>query len=155
MATLFYISLVLHITGVVLLAGTNLLGYFVSKRFWSAVAVNVNKAIVINSITIDFARITAIGGVLTILSGLTMVFVLHGAVASQLWFRIKMMLVLFIILNALLVERPQNSKLKKILSEEMRGKDSLAVIKSRLGFYYALQFLMLLTIFVLSVFKFS
>src|SRR6476660_6840385 len=102
MATLLQICLVLHITGIVLLGGTTLMNYIISRQFWSCIETDKNKAIIINSTTLTFGRITGIGGLLTILTGVTMVAILHGVVDSKPWFRIKMILVLLIILNALL-----------------------------------------------------
>jgi hypothetical protein len=105
MGTLLQVCLVLHITGIVLLGGTTLTNYIISRQFWNCIETDKNKAIVINSTTITFGRIMGIGGVLTILTGIGMVAILHGAVDAQLWFRIKMVLVLLIILNASLFAR--------------------------------------------------
>src|SRR5258706_738281 len=118
MGTLLQACLVLHIAGVVLLGGTTLMSFVISKQFWNSMQTDRNRAIVINTTTLNFGRITGVGGALTILTGIAMATILGAAVDSQLWFRIKMILVLFIILNSLLFERPQNIKLKKILSTE-------------------------------------
>jgi hypothetical protein len=110
MGTLLQICLVLHITGIVLLGGTTLMNYIISRQFWSCVKTDKNKAIVINSSTFAFERINAIGGMLTILTGITMVTLLHGVIASQLWFRVKMILVVMIILNSLLLAQDHKMK---------------------------------------------
>ena len=155
MGTLLQICLVLHITGIVLLGGTTLMNYVISRQFWTCVETDRNRAIVINSTTLVFGRITGIGGVLTILTGIGMVAILDGAVDAQLWFRIKMMLVLLIILNSLLFARPQNTKLKKILLAGNQSNNELSSVRSKMNLYYAIQLIMLVTIFVLSVFRFD
>ena len=155
MGTLLQICLVLHIAGIVLLGGTTLINYVISRQFWNCIGTDRNRAVVINSTTLGFERITGIGGMLTILTGIGMVLILHGAVDSQLWFRIKMVLVLLIILNALLFARPQNIKLKKILSRGNDAGKDLSSVRSKMNLYYAFQLMMLLAIFVLSVFRFS
>lgn len=155
MATLLQVCLVLHITGIVLLGGTTLLNYIISKQFWACVSSDRNKALVINSTTLNFGRITAIGGVITILSGIAMVVVFHGIVASQLWFRIKMTLLLVIILNALLFARPQNNRLKKLLSVDHTKAGDLNAVKSKMDFYYTVQLLLFFSMFILSVFRFN
>ena len=131
------------------------MNYIISRQFWSCIETNKNKAIVIHSTTLTFERITGIGGVLTILTGVAMVAILHGAVDSQLWFRVKMILVLLIILNALLFARPQNIKLKKILSTSSNISHELSSVKAKMNLYYSVQLIMLFTIFVLSVFRFD
>ena len=155
MGTLLQVCLVLHITGIVLLGGTTLMNYIISRQFWSWVEKDRNRAIVVNSTTLIFGRITGIGGVLTILTGVGMVAILHGTVDGQLWFRIKMMLLLLIILNALLFARPQNAKLKRILLSGNQMSNELSSVKSKMNLYYALQLVMLFTIFILSVFRFN
>ena len=155
MGTLLQVCLVLHITGIVLLGGTTLLNYIISRQFWSCVSTDRNKAIVINSTTLSFGRITAIGGVITILSGIAMVVLFHGIVASQLWFRVKMILLLLIILNALLFARPQNIKLKKILSADSIAGNELYPLKSKMNIYYAIQLTLFFCMFILSVFRFN
>lgn len=155
MGTLLHACLVLHITGIVLLAGTTLMNYIISRQFWSYIEIDRNRAIVINSATLSFARLTGIGGALTILTGIAMVAIFHGAVSSQLWFRVKMALVLLIILNALLLGAPQTTKLKKILLSGVHKSDRLESVKSRMDLYYAIQLIMFFTIFILSVFRFN
>jgi hypothetical protein len=155
MGTLLQVCLVLHITGIVLLGGTTLVNYIISMQFWSCVETDRNKAIVINSTTLTFEKITRIGGLLTILSGIGMVAILHGVVGAQLWFRIKMILLLLIILNALLFARPQNTKLNKLLLSGNQTGTQLRPIKSKMDLYYAIQLMLLFTIFILSVFRFD
>src|SRR6185295_3800077 len=100
----------------------------------------------INSTTLNFGRITAIGGAVTILSGIAMVFIFHGIVASQLWFRVKMILLLMIILNALLFARPQTTRLKKLLSDGSTANHDLYPLKSKMDIYYAIQLTLFFTI---------
>ena len=131
------------------------MNYIIAKQFWSCVETDRNRAIIINSTATVFERVTPVAGILTILTGFAMVAILHGVVGSQLWFRIKMILVLMIILNVSLFGKPQNSKLKKILSAGNKESGELISIKSRMDLYYVLQLIMLFSIFVLSVFKFN
>ena len=91
---------------------------------------------------------------LTIISGIVMVIIMHGAFISQIWFRIKMILVLLIILNASFFARTQNKKLDKLLTAANNATNQLNAIKSKMNLYYAIQFIFLMTIFVLSVFRF-
>ncbi len=154
MTLLFQICLVLHIAGIVMIAGTTFSNYFISKQFWNCLTSDKQKAIVINSTTLLFGRLTGIGGALTIISGFAMVAALHGAIASQIWFQIKMILVLLIILNASFVARKQNKKLQQLLSANATTT-VFDVVKLKMNIYYTVQFILLIIIFVLSVFRFS
>ena len=155
MGTLLQSCLVLHITGIVLLAGTIFGNYIISRKFWSYIKVDKGKAMVVHSVALTLGRITGIGGAVILLTGIGMVAILHGAVGAQLWFRVKMILVLLIILNLLLFARPQNRKLKKILSAGDHINNELGTIRPRMDLYYMIQLILLFSIFVLSVFRFA
>lgn len=143
----------LHLTGIVLLGGTTFLNYIISRQLWGYVEADRNRAVIINSTTLVFGRLTGIGGAITILSGVAMVAIFHGVVASQLWFRIKMILVLLIIINSLLFARPQSLKLKKLLPEG--DISELSALRKKSAAYYAIQLAMFLSIILLSVFRFG
>lgn len=153
MNTLLQVCLVLHLTGIVLLGGTTFLNYIISRQLWGYVEADRNRAVIINSTTLVFGRLTGIGGAITILSGVAMVAIFHGVVASQLWFRIKMILVLLIIINSLLFARPQSLKLKKLLPEG--DINELSALRKKSAAYYAIQLAMFLSIILLSVFRFG
>ena len=152
---LFNIFLILHITGIVIIAGTTLTTYFIAKQFWKFIQTNKPRAVIINSTNLFFGKLTAIGGMLTILSGIIMVIVLHGALVSQIWFRVKMILVVMIILNASVFARVQNKKLEKLLAVNINTIHQLNPIKSKMNLYYVIQCILLIAIFVLSVFRFK
>src|SRR5690349_1172430 len=151
---LFNIFLILHIAGVVIIAGTTLTAFVISKQLWVFVETNREKAQIFNSNGALFGKMTGIGGMLTILSGIAMVVTMHSAFVSQIWFQIKMILVLLIILNASFFARAQNKKLGKLLAAG-NTTYQFNTIKSKMILYYAIQFIFLMTIFVLSVFKFT
>jgi len=155
MNLLLEICLVLHITGITILTGTTLVNYVISKQFWSNIRVDINRAIIINSTTLTLRKITAIGGMLTVLSGIAMVALFYGAFNSLLWFRLKMIILLLIIANSLFVERPLNFKLKSLLPGNANAVNELEAVKSKMNVYYLSQLTMLLIIFVLSIFRFN
>ena len=70
---LFNIFLILHIAGVVIIAGTTLTAFFISKQLWVFIETNRQKAQIFNSNGALFGKMTGIGGMLTILSGIAMV----------------------------------------------------------------------------------
>lgn len=152
---LLQICLLLHITGIVLLGGTTLANFILSKQLWACAQIDKNRALTIHTTTRAFEKFTGIGGGLTILTGIGMVAALHGAVDAQLWFRIKMILVLLIILNSVLFARKQNIRLAEILSSTHHPGNALRSIKARLNLYYSLQLVLLFSIFILSVFRFG
>jgi hypothetical protein len=156
MLTSLQLLLLLHLTGFALLAGTVLTNYLISLQCWKYIDTNKQRALSINSSILILDRATVIGGIITVLSGILMVLVLHGAVLSQLWFRIKMLILVLTILNNVVIARRQSSKLNSFLTGQHEiHKSDPSAIRLNLSRYYIVQFILLFTILILSVFKFS
>ena len=158
MNTLYQIALVTHIIGLTTMAGATLVAYVLTKQFWTQYATDKTKAIAIHEAGSKFPMLFAIGILLLILSGVTMMTITQGAFGKQLWFQIKFGLIITVILNGLAVGRRQGSRLTKILSEEAQGaysKEKLIRIKSNIWGFHISQLIFFLIIFTLSVFKFN
>lgn len=154
----YHTVLVLHITGLVMLAGTVLVDYVLANQFWKQYAIDKQKGLAVCEAMLKLQRLPAIGGILLILSGITMMVLTHGAYGGQTWFRIKMVLVILIIINAIAFRRRQGVKLSRLLVEKTPRQNmdaELLKVKSNLRLFHLSQNVLLITIFVLSVFKFN
>ena len=99
----------------------------------------------------------AIGGFVLILSGVGMMAVTHGIFDTFLWFRIKMVILVFLILNIVLIGRRGRTKLRKAIIKANRegvGENIKSLKSTVTNFQYA-QLVFLLLIVLLSVFKFN
>jgi len=147
-------ALVLHITGIVLFGGAIIIDYLVTKHFWSRFAKDKPAAQTVFEILSRLQRVMGVGLLLVILSGVGMMVYVHTVYGQQAWFRIKISLVLIVITAGLGFRRSVGTKIEKLLS----GQTSVLnadVIKSRLNLLHISLFVLLLGIFVLSVFKFN
>lgn len=146
--------LTLHLTGLVLMAGTTVVDYITFTSFWKQFIKDKEKSFVILTPTAKFSRISGIGAALLILTGVGMMALTHGVFGEQLWFRIKFALVIILILNALLVRRRQGLKLKAYMTDPAVFEQ---ISQVRVGLYrfYVLQFLLFFLVVFLSVFKFN
>lgn len=167
MQTLYQIALITHIVGITLMAGTTLVEYLLMKHFWKLYTRDKSRAITSNEDGFNFHMLVNIGIIFLILSGVTMLVIFQGVFIKQIWFQIKIGLIIIIAINGVVVGRRQDMKLKRLISlekinfpqdgslgEENRKKD-LMEVKHRLDLFYISQLLMFLTIFMLSVFKFN
>jgi uncharacterized membrane protein SirB2 len=163
---MYQIALTTHIVGITLMAGTTLVEYLLTKHFWKLYASDRSRAIATNEDGFNFHLIVNIGIILLILSGVTMLVITQGVFAKQIWFQIKIGLIVIIAINGSAFGRKQDAKLKRLISMEKlnfqddpRGqenrKDDLMKVKNRLDLFYISQLIMFLTIFTLSVFKFN
>lgn len=167
MQTLLQISLITHIVGITFMAGATLVEYLFIKHFWKRYASDRLGAIASIENGFNFHRMVDIGVVLLILSGVTMFLIFHGIFAKQIWFQIKIGLIVIIALNGSIIGRRQDKKLKELLSLEKGNlhqksllgqenyKKEIIRMKNWLSLFYITQLLMFLTIFTLSFFKFN
>ena len=65
-----------------------------------------------------FSRLQILGGLLIIAGGVMMMIAFHGLIAGQLWFKIKLSLLLLLILNMPLIFRPAGIRLRRSLDAE-------------------------------------
>jgi len=155
--TLYHIALVTHIIAITMIAGTTMADYTIFKQFWTQFGKDKEKGMAIIEAMSKLPVLFGIGFILIIVSGVYMMYVTHGAFGEQIWFRIKFGLIIFIIINGLAVGRRLGVKLRKNLSQgsNKNAEEGLFKIKNKLRLFHLSQLLMLVIIFVLSVFKFN
>lgn len=156
--TLYNVALVSHIIAITMIAGTTLTDYMIFKQFWKQYAADKPKSFAIADALAKLPALFGIGFLLIIISGVYMMYFTNGAFGEQIWFRIKFALVLLIIINGLAFGRRLGLKLRKRLSDEASGKntgDGILNLRRSLGLFHISQMAILITIFVLSVFKFN
>jgi len=152
-------GLVLHITGIVVMVGTLVASFLVYQQFWKLFTNEKDKAAVLFNIISRFQVAQMIGGALIITGGITMMIAFHGVLMHATWFKIKMVMLLLIILNAALIFRPAVLELKQLLAavhtEESGTQFKVSAVKGKITVFYALQFIFFIVIFILSTFQFN
>ena len=159
MQYLYQIALVTHLAGITTMAGSTVAAYVFFNRFWRVQANgNTTTAIPILDATLKLNKLFAIGILLLILSGVTMMYLTGGAYGEQVWFRIKFGLIVTVIMNGVLVGRRQGNKLTQTFGTLVPGvapKYKLEKLKRGMTAFYLAQIVFFLLIYILSVFKFN
>lgn len=154
--TLLQTLIVLHLTGLIIMAGTTFVDYTTFKTFWKQFDQDQEKSIGLLQSTAKFSRLIGIGAALLILTGIAMMAITNGAFGEQIWFRVKFALVIILILNGVLAGRRQGLKLRKIIAD---GGINISLqtqsLRTTLNWFYLIQLFLFLTIIFLSVFKFD
>lgn len=148
--------LVLHLIGLTIMAGTTVVGFTTFKTFWKQFYEDKEKSMGLLMATSQFSRLTGIGAALLVLTGIGMMALTNGIFGGQLWFRIKIGIVVTLMLNGLLFGRRQGIKLRKTLSADtpyLTGQ--INRIRINLNIFFTLQFILFFFIVFLSVFKFN
>ncbi len=166
MQTLYQIALITHIVGITLMAGATLVEYLLTKHLYKLHVSDRSRAITTNEDGFNLHSLITIGIILLILSGGTMFLITQGFFGKQIWFQIKIGLIIIIAINGSVFGKRQDLKFKSLLSEKLNfhqdyslgqenRKEDLMKVKNNLDFFYISQLCMFLIIFTLSVFKFN
>jgi hypothetical protein len=151
-------AIVVHIIGISFLAGATVIDFLSFRIFWKSIAGDRNRSIAIVETGTLYQKVMGIGMGLIILSGIAMMVYMHGVWGQQLWFRIKFGLLLLVIVNGLGIRRILGIKLNKIIyAKEPQANGGLALsrLKGNISIIHVIQFILLVSIFTLSVFKFN
>lgn len=155
---LYTTSLWFHITGICLMAGVTVVDFILTKKFWTLYAKDPQQGIVIKQATNRLPLLIIAGMLLIILSGVGMMVATNGVFDTMLWFRIKMVLVLFVILNSIINGRRLGGQLNRFLASGISpsaDEQPLNRIRKGLNQFHISQLILFFIIFFLSAFKFN
>lgn len=144
----FLLSLLVHITGLTLAAGTTVISFVVSRRFWKLYSANKGNVFTLLELGDRFSKVIGIGVGLLLLSGFYMIYLTKGVFAGQLWLRIKLMLVLVVIINSFV-----SKALEKRVKAMVDAKGSIGSLQRKVEILYVFQLSLFMAIFFLGVFK--
>jgi len=158
MFSLFNLGLVCHITGIAMMVGGVLANFVAMAQLWKFLPAEKGKAQVIAKAIARFPIIQGLGGFLIISGGIMMMIFFHGMPMHQAWFKIKLILLFLLILNAIVTAWPANVLLKQLLYGENsieNEQPKVSKVKRRVTLYHVLQLMFFLLIFIVSVTRFG
>ncbi len=148
---LFYrILLVLHLSGLTIMAGTTVVDYFTFKTFCRLANAGNNREQGLLPIMARYGELVRIGAAILIFSGLTML-VLKNSVWLEKWFPIKIGLVVLLLLNGIFVGNNLGLKFRKMIVDTAATVEQLTDIKGSLNLFYLAQLTIFLLIIMVSV----
>lgn len=154
--TLLQLCLVLHLTGLIMMAGMSIADRLAYSNFWKAYAADKQQGLVLYNAAASIQKFLALGAVLLLLTGVGMMALTHGVFGEQLWMRIKIGIVVLIIINGPVLGRMQGARLKAILLDTKPGTEQqVMTLKRRLNIMSVANLIFLASIVILSVFKFN
>lgn len=92
-----------------------------------------------------------------LISGLMMLDALGWVVAGQWWFIIKMILVVALVLNGMLIAKPNGAKLQRLVPRLINGENvkvEIAKVKKNMTWFHITELSMLAIVYLLAVFRF-
>jgi hypothetical protein len=151
-------ALVIHVVGITIMAGTTFIDFIAFRYFWKIFGKDKTKSLVLKDALLSLQRFTRIGLLVIVASGVLMMAYLHQVWGEQIWFRIKMGMLLLIVINGLAVRRSMGLKFKKVTEGELTDNNlntQLPALRKNITISQVLQMLFFIIIFVLSIFKFN
>ena len=156
MLILLQIFLIMHLTGLTLMAGTTVAEYITFNTFSKLFGKERERSLSLLELMKKLSGLLGLGAALLILSGIGLFIVTNGVFIHQFWFRIKLLLIFILILNGFLVGGRQESKLKKGINENgIHSNEQINKAMRNLRIFYRVQMGIFFVIIVLAVFKFN
>lgn len=154
--TLRQVWLVLHLSGLVLMAGTTVTELVMFRLFVRLLTKQDKAALSLFELLSGLGRLLLAGGVVLVVSGIGLTILNEGVYLQQRWLQVKLGLIILLPLNGLLVGSPRMKQVRNSLLVEGVGL-SLAVQPGvrKLTLFHRVQLAVFLTIIILAVFKFT
>ncbi|PSL29057.1 hypothetical protein [Chitinophaga ginsengisoli] len=150
------ILLAFHLAGLTIMAGTTIIDFVTFKTFCRLTAEDTNKASGLLPLMSVYGSLLRVGAVILMLTGASMFILLNGIWWQQLWFKIKMGLVVLLILNGMLVGNKNGIKLRSMAYEGLPDLvRRTADVRDNLNRFYITQLVILSLIILLSAIKFD
>jgi hypothetical protein len=149
---LLQMLLVVHLAGLTLMAGTTVVSFISFKNLSRAMPGTRDLFNYYFAKMLGLSGLLVAGGILLVLSGAGLLILTHAY--GQLWFQVKMGLVLALVLNGFLFGGRQELRIRKVLE----GPDGWDILSLRqpivnLRTFYAIQMSLFLGVVVLAVVK--
>jgi hypothetical protein len=148
--------LILHLSGLTVMAGSTLINYLGYRTFWQLIPQEALKAEGVLRFLAKFPRVIGIGAAVLVVTGVGMMFITRGVYGEQLWFRIKFTIVLLLIANNLFFRRRTGLKLQRLVSRDHSAlTGDLSEFRRNTHAFHVTQLILFFVIVFLSVFKFN
>lgn len=150
--SIYLVFLTIHLSAFALFTGTFVASMINNSQLWrfSEKDASITKALLIT--TDKYARVMGICLGLIVIAGILMMSKMHTVYGSQIWLRIKIGLVVLIIIFRIM-NRRNYKQIKSRLNSEIKA--SVADIRKRINLFEVAQLVLIGSIIILSVFRFT
>jgi hypothetical protein len=156
--SIFNIALVLHLIALSMAIGITVANYVAFQQIWKLYDSNREQGLAAFRSIAKFRLVGIVGLLTLIVTGITMLYIFQWTLASMLWFKIKLSIVVLIFVNGFTLGRIQNEKLDKFLLAEGQLRASqidAAKLKRNLEIFNLTQLLLFVLIIIVSIFRFT
>jgi len=142
------VLLALHIAGIVIMAGTTMIDYLTFKTFCQFTDTGDDRAIGLIPLMAKFGAFVRTGAITLILTGSALLIMDKGAIWGEIWFKIKLALLIAVIVNGIFIGNKQGHQLRAtVMAHTTDISRYTAHIRDSLSRFYPIQ----LTLFFLLI----
>lgn len=147
----------MHICGFIVAIGISLADLAAYNQFWKLYKINREQGIAAFRAFSKLQIFGMIGLSVILVTGITMLYIVHWVYVSMLWMQIKLTLVVLIFVNGFTLGRSSTLKLRKLIAQDQSGENTIKVssLRSRLNLFLILQLAIYGSIIFLAVFQFT
>ncbi len=150
------VLLALHITSLVVMAGTTVIDYITYRTFWELADKNDSRARGLLPMMEKYGAVVRAGGAMLLITGIAMLAWVDGVWWHQRWFKIKMVLVVLLVLNGAFVGNKNGVAFRKQIETTTSGlEQSASSLRITLNRFYITQLTLFFIIILLSTIKFD
>lgn len=158
MQAVLQITLTLHIIALAMAIGITLANAIAQNQFWKLYDTNKEQGLAGFKATTKFRAFGIIGLMVSILTGLVMLWLFNWSMTELLWFKIKLGIVVLLFVNGFTIGRTTSDKLDAILNSEKNADDlkpETIRLRRNMQVFQLTQLTMFIIIIILAVFRFN
>jgi uncharacterized membrane protein len=152
MNLLLRILLIVHVCGLAVMAGTTVVDYFTFKIFCNMIDAGDNQAQGLLPVMARFGGLVRMGAGALLLSGVTMV-AIKSAWWDEVWFKVKLGLVILLVLNGMFVGNSLGVKFRNMALNSCTLVQKGTGINTNLNRFYLVQLILFILIIFVSVIR--
>jgi hypothetical protein len=138
------------------MAGTTMIDYLTFKTFWKFADHGDARSVGLLPLMAKYGAFVRTGAAIIILTGITMLFLEKGVLWGQLWFKVKMGLVLLLVLNGLLIGNKQGHRLRETVTANASDfMQHTMNIRETMNRFYPVQLTLFFLIILISMIRFT
>ncbi|MBK9729854.1 MAG: hypothetical protein IPO83_00925 [Chitinophagaceae bacterium] len=158
MQAVLQITLTLHLIALAMAIGITLANAISQYQFWKLYDSNKEQGLAAFKATTKFRVFGIIGLMVSILTGLIMLWLLNWSLTALLWFKIKLAIVVLLFVNGFTLGRTTSDKLDAILKSENNTDEvqhETIRLRRNMQLFQLTQLSMFIIIIILAVFRFN
>jgi len=150
------VLLALHITGIVVMAGTTMIDYLTFKTFWQFADAGNDRATGLIPLMAKYGVLVRTGAIILILTGIALFVLDKGAMWGQVWFKVKMALVVMVVVNGIFIGNKQGHRLREmVMAHTTDFVQYTTIIRESLSRFYPIQLTLFFLLILISMIKFN